>query len=413
MINSFSDNLNEETKLLKDVIIEASNQSISKRRSCENSKIWWTDELTQLKKNLAKTKRMLKVSNTKENLSIFKRNRNNYFQVIRAAKKESWSNFLNNAVEKKVFQAYKFIKNNRIKKLSSIQYDEKTNIEFEDKCNAFIKTMYLVSSNIENTNEKNEIRLILNSKSFEWSNLIESKLRQAIYTFASNKASRSNQLTFLIVQKAYDSISNIFFMLYYELSNWDHHLVCWREEIEAILKKLNKSNFIVSKAYKIITFLNCLKNFFEKIIVLRLSYFEQTSDLLDLNQMHERKELSTVDAVMNLTHDIELSLKEKKSTTCVFLDVKEAYDYVSIKQLLNVMKKLHLSLQALKWIEEFMNNRLIKLAFDDKKQEKRQIRIAISQDSSISSILFLIYTRFLFAKLKIDVTSQRQTLSTT
>jgi hypothetical protein len=30
--------------------------------------------------------------------------------------------------------------------------------------------------------------------------------------------------------------------------------------------------------------------------------------------MNERKELSAVDAVMNLTHDIELSLKEKKST---------------------------------------------------------------------------------------------------
>jgi hypothetical protein len=32
--------------------------------------------------------------------------------------------------------------------------------------------MYSVSSNIENTNE-NDIRLELDSKSFEWSNLIE------------------------------------------------------------------------------------------------------------------------------------------------------------------------------------------------------------------------------------------------
>jgi hypothetical protein len=63
--------------------------------------------------------------------------------------------------------------------------------------------------------------------------------------------------------------------------------------------------------------------------------------------MRERKKLSTIDAIMNLTHDIELSLKEKKSTTCVFLDVKETYDYVSIKQLLNVMKKFHLSFQVL------------------------------------------------------------------
>jgi hypothetical protein len=50
-----------------------------------------------------------------------------------------------------------------------------------------------------------------------------------------------------------------------------------------------------------------------------------------------------------------------------------------------------------------MNNRSIELAFDEKKQNKRQIRTEISQKSSISSILFLIYTRFLFAKLKIDV----------
>jgi predicted RNA binding protein with dsRBD fold (UPF0201 family) len=134
-----------------------------------------------------------------------------------------------------------------------------------------------------------------------------------------------------------------------------------------------------------------------------MSYFEQTFDLLDLNQMSKRKELSAIDAVMNLTHDISLSLKEKKSTTYVFLDVKEAYDYVSIKQLLNVMKKLRLSSQARKWIEEFMNNRSIELAFDEKKQKKRQIRIEISQESSISWILFLIDTRFLFAKLKIDV----------
>jgi hypothetical protein len=61
--------------------------------------------------------------------------------------------------------------------------------------------------------------------------------------------------------------------------------------------------------------------------------------------MNERKELFAIDAVMNLTHDIELSLKEKKSTTCVFLNIKDAYDYVSLKQLLNVMKKLHLSRQ--------------------------------------------------------------------
>jgi hypothetical protein len=109
----------------------------------------------------------------------------------------------------------------------------------------------------------------------------------------------------------------------------------------------DKSDYIASKAYKIITLLNCLEKISKKIIASRLPYFEQTSDLLDLNQMSERKKLSTVDAIMNLTHDIELSLKEKKSTTCVFLNVKEAYDYASIKQLLNVMKSFIYRLKLL------------------------------------------------------------------
>ncbi len=401
--NSCQESLNEDAKLLRNVIIETSDVFISKRRSCENSEVWWTDELTQLKKILAKAKRMYKVLSNEENLSIFKRNRNDYFQTIRFAKKEFWSNFLNNAIEKKIFQAYKFIKNNRMKKLSSIQYEKKTNIEFENKFNVFLEAMYSTSSNVENMNDETKIRLKLTSDWFKWFNLIEWKLRKTIFISASNKASKSNQLIFLIVQKAYNSISNIFFMLYSELINRDHHLVCWREEIEAILKKSNKSNYTASKAYRIITFLNYLEKIFEKIIVSRLLCFEQTSNLLDLNQINERKSLSTIDAVMNLTHDIELSFEKKKSTTCVFLNIKEAYNYVSIKQLLNVMKKLHLSHQTLKWIEEFINNRSIELTFNEKKQDKRQIRIEILQESSISSILFLIYTRFLFAKLKIDV----------
>jgi hypothetical protein len=69
-----------------------------------------------------------------------------------------------------------------------------------------------------------------------------------------------------------------------------------------------------------------------------------------------------------------------------YLNVKGAYDYVSIKQLLNVMKKLHLSFQIFNWVKEFMSNRSIRLAFDGKKQEQKQIRTEISQESSISSI---------------------------
>ena len=46
-----------------------------------------------------------------------------------------------------------------------------------------------------------------------------------------------------------------------------------------------------------------------------------------------------------------------------------------------------------------MNNRYVQLAFDENKQEKTRVEIEISQDSSISSILFLIYIEDIFSEI--------------
>src|SRR5438034_705498 len=46
-----------------------------------------------------------------------------------------------------------------------------------------------------------------------------------------------------------------------------------------------------------------------------------------------------------------------------------------------------------------MNNRYVQLVFDENKQEKIRVEIEISQESSISSILFLIYIRDNFSEI--------------
>ena len=68
-----------------------------------------------------------------------------------------------------------------------------------------------------------------------------------------------------------------------------------------------------------------------------------------------------------------------------------------------ILIKLNLFIQLKNWINNFMNNRSIALAFDDQKQHTRQIKIDISQKSSISSIFFFIYIRFLFSKIRIKI----------
>ena len=59
------------------------------------------------------------------------------------------------------------------------------------------------------------------------------------------------------------------------------HSHCWREEIEVILKKLERSDYSISKVYNIIILLNCFKKVSEKIITTRLLYLAEILDLLD------------------------------------------------------------------------------------------------------------------------------------
>ena len=53
-------------------------------------------------------------------------------------------------------------------------------------------------------------------------------------------------------------------------------------------KKKNRKATI-SKFYKVVLLLNCLRKIAEKIIATRLSYIAETSDLLDSDQMSNRR----------------------------------------------------------------------------------------------------------------------------
>ena len=103
---------------------------------------------------------------------------------------------------------------------------------------------------------------------------------------------------------------------------------------------------------------------------------------------------------MTLTHDIELVRNQSNTLSCLMLNVKEAFDHISVHQLLTIMYKLQLSKEIQSWTEFFLQKRKAGLAFDEEKQDIQDIEIEISQGSSILPILFLIYIRFLFSKIK-------------
>ena len=94
-------------------------------------------------------------------------------------------------------------------------------------------------------------------------------------------------------------------------------------------------------------------------------------------------------------------IKSRENTLIyLLLDVKEVFDHVALKQLIKILIKLKILINLINWVKCFLQNRIIDLAFDDEHQKPKKISTEISQDSFISLILFLIYIRYLFSKIR-------------
>ena len=64
------------------------------------------------------------------------------------------------------------------------------------------------------------------------------------------------------------------------------------------------------------------------------------------------------------------------------------------------MKTLDISQNVVKWTNDFISNRRVTLAFDNERDDMKAIETDILQSSPVSPILFLIYLRPLFDKIK-------------
>ena len=113
--------------------------------------------------------------------------------------------------------------------------------------------------------------------------------------------------------------------------------------------------------------LNCLKKISERIIATRLSHFAEHSNLPNNEKMRDKKNRFVIDASLCLLHDIQNAKNSKNVFSCLFLDVKEAFNHVSTERLIAILYKLKMSDQLIRWVKSFMSDRKIELAFDEKK----------------------------------------------
>jgi Reverse transcriptase (RNA-dependent DNA polymerase) len=65
---------------------------------------------------------------------------------------------------------------------------------------------------------------------------------------------------------------------------------------------LNKSNYFITKSYRVISLLNYLGKVAEKVAIMAIANFYKTNELLYKGQFGYRKQRSAIDAVAKLIY---------------------------------------------------------------------------------------------------------------
>ncbi len=159
------------------------------------------------------------------------------------------------------------------------------------------------------------------------------------------------------------------------------------------MQKSDKKDYFNAKIYKLIVLLNTLSKVLKFIIFEHLQNVVEMCNSISNIQMRTCKHRSTDTTLQLIIKKIHIvwSDTRRKVISLLSLNKKNVFNNVAHNKLLHDMKKKRVFRLLLKFVKNFLKNRCIMITINDYMIMKRSVNIDISQDSSLSSILYLFY----------------------
>ena len=105
---------------------------------------------------------------------------------------------MENAIGKEIFKAFNYIKANRVEKLPIIKYSdenqEKTTITFEQKCEAFMKVLFINPPQTKVVKWDN-----YKESHWEWPEVNKDEIKNTIFSSSTKLIAGLNEISYLIL----------------------------------------------------------------------------------------------------------------------------------------------------------------------------------------------------------------------
>lgn len=394
-VEQFQAAASQLTKVLQDTI----EQAVPMTKPSVHMKRWWSSELEETKKILnrlsGEAHRYRAVAEHESHVKL-EEVRKTYAAEISRAKSAHWQEFLEEAMERELWIANKYISNptgdggkTRIPTLKVVRPDGSRTeaITNEEKADLFVGLMFPKPPSISRVPDD----FVYPTPLPAGAPITEEQLQRNISRLSPFKACGTDGIPNVILKKAYPLIKDHILHLFHAVFNLETYYPGWLEVITIVLQKPGKPAYDVAKAHRPVALLNTLAKLLTAIVAEDLSYLVEKHSLLPQTQFGGRPGRTTSDSMHLITNWTKHQWRQGRVVSILFLDIEGAFPNAVLDRLLHNMRKRRIPESIVKFIERLLTGRRTILKFDDYTSSWFSILNGIGQGDPISMIIYLFY----------------------
>ena len=323
-------------------------------------------------------------------------------KTIRAAKRDSWQNYVSSlnsrTTSKQVWDRIKKIEGkatNPVQVVVHLQVDGRLLTAMEDIVNAMAESFCKASSSgnyseefkrHKTCSEKNKLNFISNNTESYNKPFTIHELRHSINN-SPDGSTGPDEIHYQFIKNLPQECLWILLDVFNNLWDGGEFPAMWRESIVIPILKPGKDVSDPS-SYRPISLTSCLCKTMERMVNRRLVHFLESNQFLTNVQCGFRQGRSTTDHLVRLETWIREGIATREHVVAVFFDLEKAYDTTWKYGIMKDLHHLGLRGKLPIFIDSFLKNRTFRVRMGAQFSDYRTIENGVPQGSILSVTLF-------------------------